>query len=31
MEKNKQAINIYDDEMLNIYNSFISKGEGEEK
>jgi hypothetical protein len=29
MEKNKQAVNIYDDEMLNIYNSFISKGEGE--
>jgi len=29
MEKNKQAVNIYDDEILNIYNGFISKGEGE--
>jgi hypothetical protein len=31
MENNKQAVNIYDDEMLNIYNSFISNGEGEQK
>jgi hypothetical protein len=29
IEKNKQAVNIYDDEMLNIYNSFICKNEGE--